>query len=94
MNGLRYPWNYVQLAYLMRRPTECLAIKSLLVLPEYWDTGVLALLFDEMIKRAVPRGYTWVDMSITSADNPQTPVLGTRLGATLYKRWRVYRRPV
>ncbi len=90
-NGLRYPWNYLQLAFLMRRPTECLAIKSVLVLPEYWNTGLAVLLFDEMARRAIPRGYKWVDLSITSEDNPQTPKLATRLGATLYKRWRVYR---
>ena len=65
--------------------------KSVLVLPEYWNTGVVVLLLDEMAKRAAPKGYKWADLSITSEDNPQTPILATRLGATLYKRWRVYR---
>ena len=91
VNGLRYPWNHLQLMWLMRRPTESLAIKSVLVLPEYWNTGVVVLLLDEMAKRAAPKGYKWADLSITSEDNPQTPILATRLGATLYKRWRVYR---
>ena len=40
VNGLRYPWNYLQLMWLMktRKPT-CLTAKSVLVLPEYWNTG-------------------------------------------------------
>ncbi len=90
-NGLRYPWDYVKLIWYARRQPECLAIKSVLVLPEYWDTGVAVLLFDEMAKRVVAKGYRWVDLSLTSDDNPYTPVLAERAGAKLYKRYRVYR---
>ena len=90
-NGLRYPWNYLQLWLAARRPVKCLAIKSVLVLPEYWDTGVAVMLFDEMARRALPKGYTWFDLSLTSADNPYTPTLAARAGARLYKRDRVYR---
>ncbi len=90
-NGLRYPWNYLGLLPYLKKQPRCLAIKSVLVLPEYWDTGVAVLMFDEMAKRAIPRGYTWIDMSLTSDDNPYTPTLATRAGARLYKRYRVYR---
>lgn len=90
-NGLRYPWDYLRLAWYIRKPPKCLAIKSVLVLPEFWDTGVAILLFDEMAKRAIPKGYTWVDLSLTSDDNPYTPTLAERAGAKLYKRFRVYR---
>ena len=90
-NGLRYPWDYLSLAWHMRRQPRCLAIKSVLVLPEYWQRGVAVLLFDEMAKRAIPKGYTWVDLSLTSDDNPYTPTLADRVGARLHKRYRVYR---
>jgi GNAT superfamily N-acetyltransferase len=90
-NGLRYPWDYLRLWWYMRRQPACLAIKSVLVLPEYWDTGVAVLLFDEMARRARAKGYQWVDLSLTSDDNPRTPTLAAHLGATLYKRYRVYR---
>lgn len=90
-NGLRYPWDYLRLWWHMRRQPACLTVKSVLVLPEYWDTGVAVLLFDEMARRARAKGYQWVDLSLTSDDNPHTPTLATRLGATLYKRYRVYR---
>jgi GNAT superfamily N-acetyltransferase len=91
VNGLRYPWDYLRLFWHMRRRPECLAIKSVLVHPDYWDTGVAVLLFDEMAKRAWAKGYRWADMSLTSEDNPDTPVLAERAGATLYKRYRIYR---
>jgi GNAT superfamily N-acetyltransferase len=90
-NGLRYPWDNLRLIPRLRRQPKCLAIKSLLVLPDYWDTGVAVLLFHEMARRAISRGYTWMDLSLTSADNPYTPILATRAGARLYKRYRVYR---
>jgi GNAT superfamily N-acetyltransferase len=90
-NGLRYPWDYLRLMPYLRRQPKCLAIKSVLVLPEYWDTGVAVLLFDEMVKRTAPKGYSWFDLSLTSDDNPYTPALAARAGARIYKRYRVYR---
>lgn len=94
VNGLRRPWDYARLWWHMRRQTECLAIKAIAVLPDYWGTPVPILMFDELIQRARVRGYKWADLSITSEDNPTTPGLAKELGAELYKRWRVYRLPV
>ena len=90
-NGLRYPWDYIKLWWYMRRQPRCLTIKSVLVLPEYWDTGVSVLLFDEMLKRAMAKGFKWADLSLTSEDNPRTPILAEKMGARIYKRYRVYR---
>jgi len=81
----------LRLALRMRRRPECLCIKSVLVLPEYWRRGVAVLLCDEMARRARARGYRWADLSLTSEDNPYTPALAERMGARLYKRYRVYR---
>ena len=91
VNGLRYPWNYFQLWWYLRQKTECLTVKSVLVLPEYWGSGVALLLFDEMVKRVRERGYKWVDLSLTSEENPRTPMLAERFGARIYKRYRVFR---
>ncbi|MGA9531442.1 MAG: GNAT family N-acetyltransferase [Anaerolineales bacterium] len=93
-NGLRRPWDYLRLWWHMRRQPACLAVKSVLVLREYWDQGVPALLFAEMARRAGDRGYQWADLSLTAADNPTTPTLAQRMGARIYKRYRVYQRPI
>ena len=93
-NGLRYPWDYLRLWWYAHRRPEGLTIKSILILPEYWGTGVSVLLFDEMARRARAKGFKWVDLSLTSADNPYTPTLAARMGARLYKRYRVYRLPL
>ena len=90
-DGLRRPWDYAKLWWHMRKQFKCLAIKSVLVLPEYWQTGVAVLMFDEMTKRAAAKGYEWADLSLTAEDNPYTPGLADRLGAQIYKRYRTYR---
>ena len=91
VNGLRKPWDYLKLFYYMRRQTECLSMKSVLVPQDYWGSGVAILLFDEMYRRALAHGYKWIDGSLTSDDNPNTPALAARFGATVYKRYRAYR---
>jgi GNAT superfamily N-acetyltransferase len=90
-NGLRYPWNYLSLWWYSRQTPKCLSIKSVLLLPDYWGSAAAVLLFDEMRRRVVPRGYTWIDLSLTSEDNPKTPMIAERLGCKKYKRYQVYR---
>jgi GNAT superfamily N-acetyltransferase len=94
LNGLRYPWDYLRYLRHKGRQPACLSIKSVLILPDYWATGITAVLGDEMVRRARAKGYTWLDLSITSMDNPQTPLIGEHIGAQIYKRWRVYRLPL
>jgi GNAT superfamily N-acetyltransferase len=89
-NGLRYPWDYLRAWLASRRQPACLAVKSVLVLPEYWGNGTAILLFHEMLSRAIAKGYKWIDLSLTSDDNPKTPMLAERMGGKVYKRYRVF----
>ncbi len=91
-NGLRYPWNYVRLAWHLRKKPRSLTVKSALVLPEYWNTGVAVLLGAELAQRARAKGYQWADLSITGAENPTSVMMAEHLGAKIYKRWQVYRK--
>jgi len=43
---------------------------------------------------AVAKGYKWADLSITGEDNPDTYPLATRMGAKIYKRYRIYHKPL
>jgi GNAT superfamily N-acetyltransferase len=90
-NGLRYPWDYLKAWWYSKKPIKSASIKSVLVLPEYWGSGVAILMFSEMADRLSAKGYNWVDMSLTSDDNPRTPQLAERAGAKVYKRYQVYR---
>lgn len=91
-NGLRYPWDYVSLWLHSHRRPDCLSIKSILVYPHYWGSSVVVLLLNEMFQRIRQSGYQWVDLSLTSDDNPRTPQLAERFGGQLYKKYMVYRK--
>ncbi len=92
LNGLRRPWDYLRLAKYGRVKPKCLAMKSIAVVPEHWDTGAGVLLFDEMARRASAKGYQWADLSLTGEENPDTFPLAHRMGAKIYKRYRFYRK--
>ena len=94
INGLRYPWNYLQLLWHMRRRIRCISIKTVMVAPEYWDTGVGVLMFDEMARRASAKGYEWADLSITGEENTDTYPLARHMGAKIYKRYRLYKKKI
>ena len=94
LNGLRHPWDYVRALIYQRKKPACLAIKSIVVPPEYWDTGLSLLLFAEMTRRAAARGYKWADLSLTGDDNQDTWPLAHHMGAQIYKRYRLYRKPL
>lgn len=91
-DGLRHWWNWPGFLLDFRKPTVCLTIKSVLMLPEYWGSGAAILMFDEMLKRIERKGKSsWIDLSLTAIDNPQTPKLGKKLGAEIYRQYRVFR---
>jgi len=92
LNGLRHPWDYLRYLRYRNITPKCIAIKSVVVPPAYWDTGVAILLFDEMAKRASVRGYQWADLSLTGESNVDTWPLAHHMGAQVYKRYRFYKK--
>jgi GNAT superfamily N-acetyltransferase len=94
LNGLRYPWDYLRALRYYRKKPGTVSIKSVVVPPEYWDSGVAVLLFDEMARRVAAKGYKRVEFSLTSEENPDTWDLAHHVGARIYKRYRFYRKPL
>ena len=94
LNGLRYPWDYLKALRYKNLKPKCLSVKSVAVLPEYWDTGAAILLFAEMSKRALAKGYQWSDLSLTGEDNPDTWDLAHHMGAKVYKRYRFFKKEI
>jgi GNAT superfamily N-acetyltransferase len=89
-NGLRHPWDYLRLALAQRHITG-VSFKILAMDPDYWGYGLEAVMFLEMGRAILRKGYTWVDLSLTGADNPQTTKLARRFGGYVYRRYRQYR---
>ena len=89
-NGLQTPLDTVRYLFA-RRGIKSASFKILALDPEYWGYGLDALMFLEMGKAIIRKGYTWVDASVTNETNPQTNKLAIRLGAYVYRRYREYR---
>ena len=87
---LRYPWDYLRFA-LARRKIASASFKILAIDPEYWGYGLEVIMFLEMGKALIRKGYQWADASLTNELNPQTNKLAQRLGAYVYRRYREYR---
>ncbi len=92
-NGLRYPWNYLQLWWYAPR-VKSASFKIQAIDPDYWGLGLEALMFMRMIEAFDRRGYHWVDASLTGGDNPFTNKILQRFGLEEYKRYRLYRIPI
>lgn len=88
-NGLQYPWDYLRLALAMKR-IKSASFKIMAMDPAYWGYGLDSIMYLEMAKAVVRKGYTWVDASLTGEDNPQTNRLLSRVGAYVYRRYRIY----
>jgi GNAT superfamily N-acetyltransferase len=88
-NGLRYPWNYLQLWWRTRR-LRGMSFKIIALDPDYWGRGLDALMYFELARNTVRKGFTWIDMSLTGEDNPQTNKLASLFDARVYKRYRIF----
>jgi len=60
------------------------------VLEEYRASGVDALLYYEMLKRGLPRGYLDIEMSWILENNDKMNAIIRMMGAHIYKTFRVY----
>ncbi len=88
-NGFQHPWDILRFAAARRKITG-ISFKILAIDPAYWGYGLEALMFLEMGKAVLRKGYTWMDASLTNEFNPQTNKLAARLGAYIYRRYREY----
>ena len=88
-NGLQYPWDLLRFL-LARRKIKGVSFKILAIDPDYWGYGLEAVMFLEMGKAVLRKGYTWMDASLTNEFNPQTNKLAPRLGAYVYRRYREF----
>jgi GNAT superfamily N-acetyltransferase len=64
------------------------------VLKEYRGAGVDALLYFELLKRGLPRGYVDIEMSWILEDNDMMNRAFRMLEARINKVWRVYHKPL
>jgi GNAT superfamily N-acetyltransferase len=93
LNGRLFPFNWLKIKRYIRE-IDVVSFKLMGVLEEYRRRGIDALLYLEALKAARKKGYQWLDGSLTSEWNPMINLIARRLGAELYKHYRIYRMEV
>ena len=87
--GGQYPWHLAQLWWHSRRIRGA-SFKIVAVLEEYRGRGLDALLYYEVGRATLAKGYEWMDASLVSENNPMMNRIAERMGAKRYKQYRVY----
>jgi GNAT superfamily N-acetyltransferase len=74
----------------MRRHIPRVRLMFFGIRPTWRQIGVDAVLFDELYRYAVPRGYTEGEPSLLLEDNVMVIRASAAMGGREYKRWRIY----
>ena len=92
INGRLFPFGWLRLLS-GKRLIHRARIAAYAALPEYRQMGVVPLLMASLLRSALRRGYTSVELSYISASNrPSFETLEHAIGPRLYKRYRRYAR--
>jgi ribosomal protein S18 acetylase RimI-like enzyme len=92
-NGRLFPFGFLKVLWHARRIHRA-RILALGILPEYRRSGIDVLLYDELFRRGLARGYRVGEFSWILEDNlaMRRPLEG--IGARPYKTYRIYEAPV
>jgi hypothetical protein len=93
VNGRLFPFGVFKLLW-NRRKIKGMRAAVFGLMPEYFHTGLSYVLYAELEKRAVRRGYEWGELSWQLEDNEPINRFAASIGARLYKRYRIYERRI
>jgi len=91
LNGRLFPLGVVKLLWYTRRINQ-LRVITMGVLPEYRKWGIETLLYYKTFKEAIRLGYKGGEMSFVLEDNLMMNRAAKGIGATLYKKYRIYKK--
>ena len=75
---------------LQRRHIPRMRLMFFGVRPAFRRTGIDAILFLEVKKYGLARGYQWGEMSMLLEDNDLILKVSEHMGGRHYKTWRIY----
>ena len=93
MNGRLFPFGFLKFLAGRRKIT---GVRAMVfgVMPEYMHTGLAYLLYDEFEKEIIRKGYYWCELSWQLEDNQAINLFAASLGASLYRKYRIYEKPI
>lgn len=93
MNGRLTPWGILKYFYY-RKTIKGMRAIVFGVLREYRNTGVSYLLYSQLEKNALDKGYEWGETSWQLEDNEPINRFVTSLGGKVYKKYRLYEKKI
>jgi len=93
LNGRLFPTGWLKLLWHLRRVSQ-IRIMALGLVPEARATGIDMMLYRQLYRNAVARGYRRGEFSWILEDNTAMRKPLESIGARVYKTWRIYEAPV
>lgn len=96
LNGRLFPWGLVKLLWLtkVKKIITGLRLVTMGVVPEFQKRGIDTIFFIETFRTGVAKGYRWAELSWILEDNTLMNRAAEAFGAELYKKYRIYEKPL
>lgn len=93
INGKMTPWGILKFLYYRKKIK---GIRALVfgILEEYRHTGVSYMLYAELDRNAVGKGYEWCETSWQLEDNESVNRFVESLGGKIYKKYRIFEKRI
>ena len=93
INGKLTPWGIAKFLYHKKKIK---GIRAMVfgILNEYRHTGVSYLLYSELNKNAIGKGYEWCETSWQLEDNEPVNRFVESLGGDVYKKYRIFEKEI
>jgi len=93
LNGRLTPWGILLFLFNRRRLKGMRAV-VFGVVRDYQQTGLSYLLYSQLEKNALARGYEWCEMSWELEDNEPILRFSQSIGGKIYKTYRIYQKEI
>jgi len=93
LNGRLFPFGIFKLL-INRKKIKGIRAVVFGVIPEVQHTGLAYLLYDQLEKNALARGYEWAETSWQLEDNEAINRFTTSIGGRIYKKYRIYEKKI
>ncbi len=96
INGKLFPFGLIKLLWntKVRNKIDSLRIITMGIIPEYHGRGLDMVLYARIYKDGLAAGYDWAEMSWILETNQLMNSAINRMGAELYKKYRIFEMPI
>lgn len=93
INGKLTPWGMLKFLYFRKKIK---GIRALVfgILEEYRHTGISYMLYSELEKKSLAKGYEWCETSWQLEDNEPVNRFVESLGGKVYKKYRIFEKKI